>query len=55
MRGAQDYVGTLGDLVMLVWTHKLWWLIPLLLSLLVLAGLLTLQATPIGPLIYPIF
>jgi len=41
--------------VHLVWSHRLWWMVPLLLALLVLGLLLTLQATPVGPLIYPVF
>ena len=55
--GAQvgDRLGVVGELVHLVWSHKLWWMIPLLLALLVLGLLLTLQATPVGPLIYPVF
>jgi hypothetical protein len=50
-----DNAGALGDLVMLIWQRKLWWLVPLLIALLVLAALLTLTATPIGPLLYPVF
>jgi hypothetical protein len=50
-----DNAGALGDLVLLVWQRKVWWLVPLLIALLLLAGLLLLEATPVGPLIYPVF
>jgi hypothetical protein len=50
-----DNAGAVGDLVLLVWQRKAWWLVPLLLALLLLAGLLLLEATPVGPLIYPVF
>jgi hypothetical protein len=44
-----------SELVYLVWHHKLWWMLPLLLALIVLAALVVLEATPIGPLLYPVF
>ena len=50
-----DNAGAVGDLVLLVWQRKAWWLVPLLVALLLLAALLLLEATPIGPLIYPVF
>jgi hypothetical protein len=55
LRRGQDRLETFGQIVLLVWSHKLWWLLPLLLSLAVLGLLLTLQATPVGPLLYPVF
>jgi hypothetical protein len=48
----QLYLG--GDLVALIWHHKLWWLVPVLLALVVLGLLIVVQATPLGPLIYPV-
>ena len=51
----QDSLGTVGQLITLVWSRKLWWLVPLLLSLALLGVLLAVQATPIGPLLYPVF
>jgi hypothetical protein len=45
----------LADVVRLIWMHKLWWMVPLLLALLVLGLLVMLEATPIGPLLYPVF
>jgi hypothetical protein len=44
-----------SDLVRLIWQHKLWWVIPLLLALVVLGLLLVLESTPVGPLLYPVF
>ena len=45
----------LGALVHMVWDHKLWWMVPLLVALLLLGALLFVQSTPVGPLIYPVF
>jgi hypothetical protein len=50
-----DRVAVAGDVVRLIWQHKLWWLIPMLLALVVLGALLVLEATPVGPLLYPVF
>jgi hypothetical protein len=50
-----DRMSVSSDLVSLVWQHKLWWMVPLLLALIVLAALVVLEATPIGPLLYPVF
>ena len=56
-RGLQlaDRLAVSGDLVNLVWQHKLWWMVPLLVAMVVLAALVVLEATPIGPLLYPVF
>ena len=50
-----DRAAIAGDVVRLIWQHRLWWLVPLLVSLLILALLLVLEATPVGPLLYPLF
>ena len=50
-----DRLAVSTDLIHLVWRHKLWWMLPLLLALVVLAALVVLEATPIGPLLYPVF
>ena len=50
-----DRLSVSSDLVHLVWRHKLWWMLPLLLALVVLAALVVLEATPLGPLLYPVF
>ncbi|HLZ30178.1 MAG TPA: DUF5989 family protein [Chloroflexota bacterium] len=44
-----------SDLVRLIWEHRLWWVVPLLLALLLLAVLVVLESTPVGPLLYPLF
>jgi hypothetical protein len=54
-RQVSDRVSVSSDLVYLVWRHKLWWMLPLLLAFVVLAALVVLEATPIGPLLYPVF
>lgn len=50
-----DRLGVLGDILQLVFRRKLWWFVPVLIALFVLAVLLMLEATPVGPLIYPLF
>lgn len=50
-----DRLAVSSDLVYLVWRHKLWWMVPLLVAMIVLAVLVVLEATPIGPLLYPVF
>ena len=50
-----DRLSVSADLIDLVWRHKLWWMVPLLLAMVVLAALVVLEATPIGPLLYPVF
>jgi hypothetical protein len=54
-RQVADRLSVSADLINLVWRHKLWWMIPLLLAMAVLAVLVVLEATPIGPLLYPVF
>ncbi len=44
-----------GALVTMIWQHRLWWMLPLLIALLFLGVLMLLQATPIAPIIYPVF
>lgn len=55
MAEVTDNAGVLADIVQLVWQKKLWWMVPLLLAMLLLAALVFVQATPIGPLLYPVF
>jgi hypothetical protein len=50
-----DRVAVSSDLVYLIWRHKLWWMLPLVVAMVVLAALVVLEATPIGPLLYPVF
>ena len=55
MAGFLDYAGVLAAVAHMVWHHRLWWMIPLLLSLAFLGVLMFLGATPAGPLVYPVF
>lgn len=50
-----DGLAVASDLIYLVWRHKLWWMVPLLVAMVVLAVLVVIEATPIGPLLYPVF
>jgi hypothetical protein len=50
-----DRLAVSADLIRLIWQHKLWWVVPLVLALVVVGALLALEATPIGPLLYPVF
>ncbi len=50
-----DRLSVSSDLVYLVWRHKLWWMVPLLVAFVLLVALVVLEATPIGPLLYPVF
>jgi hypothetical protein len=49
-------VGTLLELFQFLWARKLWWLTPMVVVLLVFAGLIILGSTAgIGPFIYTLF
>lgn len=49
-------IDTLGELFQLMWRRKLWWLIPMVVVLLIFAGLLALAGTSgLGPFIYTLF
>lgn len=50
-----DQLSVSAELIRLVWQHKLWWLAPLLLALVLLGLIVALEATPVGPLLYPLF
>jgi hypothetical protein len=54
-RQVSDRLSVSADLINLVWQHKLFWMVPLLVAMAVLAVLVVLEATPIGPLLYPVF
>ncbi len=46
----------IGELFQMIWRRKAWVLLPPVIALVLVTGLLVLaQATPLGPLIYPIF
>jgi hypothetical protein len=49
-------IGTIGELFGFLWVRKLWWLIPVVVTLLVIAGLLLIgQASGVSPFIYTLF
>jgi hypothetical protein len=50
-----DRMSVSADLINLVWQHKLWWMVPLLLAMALLAVLVVLNDTPLGPMLYPVF
>jgi hypothetical protein len=50
-----DNAGVAAELVQFIWQRKLWWMVPLLVALLLIGVLVFLEATPVGPLLYPVF
>ena len=47
---------TVGELLHFLWARKLWWLIPFVVTLLLVGGLLLVgQATGVAPFIYTLF
>ncbi len=48
--------GILGELLFFLWKRKLWWLIPMVSILILLALLLIFtQASSVAPFLYPLF
>lgn len=48
--------GILGELLQMVWQRRAWILVPPIAALILIGALIFLaQATPLGPLIYPLF
>lgn len=49
-------MGTVQELMQFLWAQKLWWLIPFVVTLLLVAALLLVgQATGVAPFIYTLF
>lgn len=47
---------TVGDLVRLLWRERLWWMIPMVLTLLLVGALLIFaQGSAVAPFIYTLF
>lgn len=45
-----------GELLIFLWVYKRWWIIPMVLTLLLISGLLLFaQSSSIGPFIYSLF
>ena len=56
LKNVASGLGTVGELLQFLWQQKLWWLIPFVVTLLVVAGLLLVgQATGVAPFIYTLF
>ena len=49
-------MGIVGELMVFLWSQKMWWLIPMVVALVLFAVILALAtATPAGPMIYTLF
>lgn len=49
-------LSSIVELFRFIWKKKQWWLLPIVITLLILGILLTLaQSTPLGPFMYTIF
>ena len=56
MKRIRSRLGIIGELLAFLWHRKLWWLIPMVSLLLLLALLLVFaQASSIAPFIYTLF
>jgi hypothetical protein len=55
-KGMVTNMGVVGEMLVFLWRHKLWWLIPMM-AVLLLFGLLLIFATTSGvaPFIYTLF
>ncbi len=57
--GVTDFLmrmGVLGELLAFFWRRKLYWLIPMIITLLLFAVIIILGSTPLGSVfIYPLF
>ena len=55
-RSLRTRLGIVGELMSFLWQNKLWWLIPMMVTLLLLGLLLVLGQNPvIAPFIYTLF
>ncbi len=56
MEALRGILATLGELFLFLWTRRLWWLVPMVVVLLVFAGLIILGSVAgVGPFIYTLF
>jgi Family of unknown function (DUF5989) len=56
IRAAGRRLGIMRELLGFLWAAKLWWMIPMVVILLALAGLLLLaQSSAVAPFIYTLF
>jgi hypothetical protein len=56
LRNVAGGMRTIGELMRFLWTRKLWWLMPFVITLLFLAVLLIVgEVTGVAPFIYTLF
>ena len=56
LRNVTTGASTVGELLHFLWMRRLWWLIPFVITLLLIGTLLVIgQATGIAPFIYTLF
>lgn len=56
MNDVMARMGILGELLQFLWSRKLYWLIPMILTLLVFAVIIVLSSNPaVAPFIYTLF
>lgn len=49
-------ISTIKELFGFLWKRKLWWLMPVIVVLLIIAGIiLFIGSSPLAPIIYPLF
>lgn len=56
LRNIGSGAGTVGELFQFLWERKMWWMIPFVATLLLVAALLLVgQATGVAPFVYTLF
>jgi hypothetical protein len=56
IRGAVRRLGVVGELMGFLWKEKMWWMIPLFVALLIVAGLAIFASSPVvAPFVYTLF
>lgn len=51
----REVLATMGQVARMVWSRRMWWAIPSLVTLLLVGGLVLLSASPAAPFFYPLF
>jgi membrane glycosyltransferase len=56
IRDAVRRLGVVGDLLAFLWRERLWWMIPILIALILVALLVVLGSNPaVAPFVYVLF
>ncbi len=56
VRDAVRRLGVVGDLLAFLWRERLWWMIPILIALILIAALVLLGSNPaVAPFVYVLF